>query len=182
MEKFKELSKLTEIDSRHLAFAKVTGNLPDLEKIHQLLSKETLNPEVPEDIQSQFNVARNMAIYSYFLYSLAPEVQHKTYTVIEFALRIKSEQHQIQKKSSKPMMLRQLLKLALKKGWINDKGFRHVKNPSDSNQWCKDMVDTIPNLRNSQAHGTHLLVPDFYHHIRVCADFINQLFPTEAHA
>lgn len=182
MEKFKELSELTEIDSRHVAFAKVTGYLPDLEKVYQLLSEETLNPEVPEDIQSQFNVARNMAVYSYFLYSLAPEVQHKTYTVIEFALRIKSEQNQMQKKSSKPMMLRQLLKLALKNGWINDKGFRHVKNPSDSNEWCKEMINTIPRLRNSQAHGTHILVPDFHHHICVCADFINQLFTPETHS
>ena len=182
MEKFKELDELTKIDSRHIAMGKVCGYIPNLEKTYQLLREETLNPEVPEDIQSQFNVARNMAMYSYFLYSLAPEVQHKTYTIIEFALRTKFEKVQLPNKQNKPLMLRNLLNLALNKGWIKDKGFRHIEAPTDSNEWCKNMINTIPSLRNSQAHGTPLLVPDFYHHIRVCADLINQLFPMEPHA
>lgn len=178
MEKFKKLNELTEIDSRHIAFAKVTGYLPDLDRVYIKLSEVNLGPGVPDDIHSQFNVARNMAIYSYFLYSLAPEIQLKTYTVIEFALRIKAEKEGIKNKNSKPLMLRQLLNHAVNKGWVKDDGFRHIKNPSNSNEWCRKMIMTIPNLRNSQAHGSHLLVPDFYHHICVCADFINQLFPT----
>ena len=73
-------------------------------------------------------------------------------------------------------MLRELMLHAVNSGWIQDKGFRHIENPSDENEWCKEMIKTLPSLRNKQAHGSNMLTPDCYHHICVCADIINQLF------
>ncbi len=180
MEEFKEYSELTKIDNRYLSLAQLTGTIPDLKKIHSALGEIHLNSEVPTDIKSQFNVARNMALYSYFLYSLVPEVQLKSYTIIEYALRLKAEKEGVNKNAKRPLMLRKLLDLAVKQGWVKDSGFRHINDPSSSNDWCKSMVHTISDLRNSQAHGSTMLTPDFYHHICVCADFINQLFPGKA--
>jgi transketolase len=51
-----------------------------------------------------------------------------------------------------------------------------IMTPSDENEWCKEMIKTLPSLRNKQAHGSNMLTPDCYHHICVCADIINQLF------
>jgi hypothetical protein len=96
----------------------------------------------------------------------------KTYTLIEHALKLKV-------KPEKRMMLGKLLRVALNNGWISNAGFRHIENPLPDNEWCEAMLKGIPDLRNSQAHGSSMLVGDCLHHIAVCADFINQLFPEE---
>lgn len=172
MEELKSLDELTEMDEKHRLMGAVCGAVPSLEKMHDFLSQERLNRQVPDEIKGQFNVARNMALYSYYFYALAPEVHLKTYTLIEHALKLKV-------KPEKHMMLGKLLRVALANGWVSDAGFRHIENPSPDDEWCKAMLKGIPDLRNSQAHGSSMLVGDCLHHIAVCADFINQLFPQE---
>ena len=172
MEELKSLEELTEMDEKNRLMGDFCGAVPSLEKMHHLLSQESLTSQVPDEIKDQFNVARNMALYTYYFYALAPEVQLKTYTVIEHALKlkIKPETH---------MMLRKLLRFALRSNWISDAGFRHIENPSSDNKWCESMLESIPYLRNSKAHGSSMLRGDCIHHIAVCADFINQLFPDD---
>jgi hypothetical protein len=171
MEELKSLDELTKMDEKHRLMGAVCGSVPSLEKMHDLLSQERLNSQVPDEIKGQFNVARNMALYSYYFYALAPEVHLKTYTLIEHALKLKV-------KPEKRMMLGKLLCVALHNEWISDAGFRHIENPSPDNEWCKEMLKGIPHLRNSQAHGSSMLEGNCIHHIAVCADFINQLFPS----
>ena len=170
MEEFKSLDELTEMDEKHRLMGAVCGSVPSLKGMHQYLADETLNEEVPDEIKGQFNVAKNMALYSYFFYALAPEVHLKTYSIIEHALRIKT-------KPKKTMMLKALINHAVAQRWISDSGFRHINSPSPDNEWCKSMVEVISSLRNSKAHGSTMLVGNCLHHISVCADFINQLFP-----
>lgn len=172
MEELKSLEELNKMDEKHRLMGAICGSVPSLEEMHDFLSKEILNRQTPDEIKNQFNVARNMALYSYYFYALAPEVHMKTYTLIEHALRLKM-------KTEENIMLRKLLRAALANGWISDSGFRHIRNPSPDNEWCKAMLKGIPHLRNSHAHGSSMLVGDCLHHISVCADFINQLFPQE---
>lgn len=79
------------MDIAHLHFGHITGRVPNIEKCHKALSEIELHAGVPEDVRGQFNVARNMALYQYFMYALAPEVQMKTFSVIELALRRRLE-------------------------------------------------------------------------------------------
>lgn len=171
MEEFKSLEELTVMDEKHRLMGAICGTVPSLEGMHKFLLEEILNDEVPAEIQGQFNVVKNMALYSYFFYALAPEVHLKTYTVIEHALRLRA-------KPKKPMMLKALINHAVSQRWIKDSGFRHIENPTPDNEWCKSLVDVVPSLRNSKAHGSSMLTGDCLHHISACADFINQLFPS----
>lgn len=170
MEEFKTLEELTIMDEKHRLMATVFGAVPDLEKMHQSLSEERLNEAVPDEIKGQFNVARNMALYTYFFYALAPEVQLKSYSLIEHALKVKAN-------PKKRVMLRNLVRLAVDKGWVSDSGFRHIEKTGSGNEWCRSLPDVLADLRNGQAHGSTFLAGDCLHHVRVCADFINQLFP-----
>ena len=175
MEEFKQLSEVCKIDEKHVLLSKVSGGILSLELLHKVLSEIELNSSVPDKIKGQFNVARNMALYTYYFYALAPEVQHKTYTVIEYALKIKAN-------TSKKLMLKRLLTMAVENKWISDSGFRHIDSPDENNSYCKSLINVLPNLRNGAAHGQSLLLPDCIGHIEKCADFINQLFPdTKAH-
>src|SRR5467141_1534588 len=82
-------------------------------RLHAYVSSITMHSGVPEEIRSQFNVARNMALYQYFFYALAPEVQLKTYTIIEYALRLRAG-------TGKKLMLKDLIEKANREGWISD--------------------------------------------------------------
>lgn len=171
MEEFKSLEELTEMDGKHRLMGAICGSVPSLEKMHKYLSQEVLNDEVPDEIKGQFNVAKNMALYSYYFYALAPEVHLKTYTVIEHALRLKIN-------PKKRMMFKALINHAVSQRWIKDSGFRHLDNPSPDDEWCKSMVEVMPSMRNSKAHGSSMLVGDCLNHISSCTDFVNQLFPS----
>lgn len=166
---FKRMEELTEIDELHVLMARVTGRLLDINLLYRAVESIELGGAVPDDIRGQFNVARNMALYTYFCYALAPEVQLKTFTIIELALRLRAG-------NPKGKTLRPLLKLAVSEGWIRDSGFRHVENPLPGNPYCHSLIDTLPALRNGSAHGSTNLTPDTVWYLERCADLVNQLF------
>ena len=169
MSGLKNLSEIIQMDKSHESMATLTGLIPSLEGMHKVLSSYKLHSNVPLDVQKQFDVARNMALYSYFYYALAPEVHHKTYTVIEMALRIKAS-------SNERLMLKALLKKAVDENWISDFGFRHLPNPTEENLYCKRLIDVMPRLRNNHAHGTNMLFQNCLEHVMIATDLINQLF------
>jgi len=171
MENLKSLDEIHKIDERHVLLEQITGRVLNLEKLHAAVSEINLNSTVPEKIRGQFNVARNMAIYTYFMYSLAPEVHMKTYSVMEMALR---DFYDGDEKTN----LKTLVRKAVESGVIQDAGFRHVPD-NQENSYSKNFVDIYPKLRNSMAHGSSMLTPDCIDNIERCADFVNQLFPTE---
>ena len=169
MEELKDLNALTSMDETHALIGGITGKVPDLPKRHAYVASVTMHEGVPEEIRGQFNVARNMALYQYFMYSLAPEVQLKTYTIIEYALRLRNG-------SSKKMPLAALLEKAVAHGWIQDKGFRHLEHAGQENSYSRSLPQVLPLLRNEAAHGSSHLTPDCIGHLEKCADLVNQLF------
>lgn len=170
MEELKTLDSLEQIDDRHVLLGQLTGRIWSKEFLHATVSAITVNDSAPEDIKSQFNVARNLALYSYYCYSFAPVTQAATFTVIEFALKLKEG-------SSKKIAFMHLLEMAVRKGWIQDSGFRHIENPTEGNVYSTSLSTIIPSLRNDFAHGSNQLTPDIIFYLEVCADFVNQLFP-----
>lgn len=169
MEELKSLAALTLMDEIHVLIGGLTGRVPDLSKRYAHVASITMHDGVPEVIRGQFNVARNMALYQYFMYSLAPEVQLKTYTIIEHALRLRID-------PSKKTGLAALLTKAAAEEWIRDKGFRHISSADDSNPYSRALAHVLPQLRNDAAHGSGHLTPDCIGHLEKCADLVNQLF------
>jgi hypothetical protein len=148
MEEFKSLDQLTKMDPRY-ALNNGNDSVLSLQKMHQVLAEETLNNHVADQIKDQFNIIKNMALYSFFCHSLTAEVQFKCYSLIEYALKLK-----IQPK--KPMMLKALLEHALNQSWISDSGFRHIQQASSDNQGCKLMINQIPSLRSLNELGSNV--------------------------
>jgi hypothetical protein len=169
MEQFKSFAEITTIDESHLAWAQLTGRLISLPALHAALAEIDVHAGVPGDVRGQFNVARNMALYHFFHYAMAPEVQMKTYAVIELALKQRFP-------DSARKSLAALLKKALNSGLLTDGGFRHLRDPDPSNSYCNHLLEILPLLRNESAHGSTFLSPDCIGHIEKCADLINQLF------
>jgi hypothetical protein len=168
MDSFKAFTDITSIDPQHLFLERMGGKKLELQSYHREIEALTLHQGVPQVIFGQFNIARNMALYSFFFYSLGAEVQLKACSVIEHALRIRANRQDL--------MLRQLLTLANEKNWLSDACFRHVKDPDRANKYCRSLERILPQQRNESAHGVPPLVWDCVGHIERCADLINQLF------
>lgn len=157
------------MDERHHLLGQVIDGVPTLERLHFIVSEIRMHDGVPQAVREQFNIARNMALYTYFMMTLAPEVQFKTFRIIEQALRIRAN-------ASARDSLKSILDRAETEGWLADSGFRHIASPSLENVYCIRLFESLRRLRNNFAHGGATLTPDSAIYLSVCADFVNQLF------
>ncbi len=145
----------------------------------------TLMQSVAGSVREQFDAARNIFLYSWFVYSFIPIAQLHAFSSVEYAIRIKS---------GKPLMLKAGLELAIKEQWIKDSGFRYYNqnvrhdmfaddippagspDAKDIQAYCKILLDSFPYLRNELAHGNPMTYPGGLDLFAICADLINQLF------
>lgn len=175
----------TIMDSKHLGIFRKRG----LEDFHRAADSIRLHASVPEPIRDHFQTARNLIIYSWFYYPFNITAQLSAYTSVEFALRTKTKDRKTR--------FSVLLKKAVDKGWISDRGFSIARRrkqaiqrmnegmppkfqtpePAMVREYCDVLAKTIPSLRNSLAHGTTMLHEQGASHVRICAELINQLFP-----
>ncbi len=175
MEKFKEFENITKPDRRNLGFCKInneTGetNPLELKDIYNSISSVQLANRVPEQIISQFNVAKNLTVYSWFSYSFHQIAELKAYSTLEMALRLKIK---------KDYGLKKLLQEAVRLDLIKDKGFSHIADKIkdiDATTYSKELPKIITDFRNKLAHGSTMLHPGAILSLRICADIINQLF------
>ena len=160
MEELKKLSEINSPDSRTTGFVMVnreTGQkrpfcICDLHGEVELIK---LDETVPEEVRSQFNVARNLCLYSWYCYAFHNVACFKAYSTIELALRIR-----LGKPEEAICNLRPMLDEALVKGFIMD----------------KSLPETIPYLRNLAAHGSPMNAPWAVPMLRECAEVLNQIF------
>lgn len=186
----KPFDQILEPDSMQRGFAlynRETGVSRDrtLKDHYSGIESISLMQSVPESVRQQFDAARNLFLYSWFVYSFVPIAQLQAFSSVEYAIRIKS---------GKPLMLTKGLELAIKEHWIKDSGFhccdmdvRHGTlgddaqpetslDAKDNQTYCKILLDSFPYLRNELAHGNPMTYPGGLDMFAICADLINQLF------
>jgi len=199
MESLKELSEITEPDVRQKCFVildlvKGISRPFTLEDFHRSAASIELHSGVPEKIRSHFETARNLIIYSWFYYPFNVTAQLAAYTTVEFALRTKYQ--------DRKTTFKNLLERAVNSGLVSDRGFsipttkatrikEHNRNrPPDFrfpeiqivDAYSKQLIHSLRFLRNKSAHGSTMLHNHGPGTVRICAEFINQLFPHPAPA
>ncbi|MBN1618895.1 hypothetical protein JW887_06180 [Candidatus Dojkabacteria bacterium] len=174
-EQLKDFDDILKPDTRSDLFTVTnlrTGDArkAELEDVFALVSSITLSDSVPEDIISQFNIARNLAIYTWFSYSFHQISELKSFSTLESALR-----HIYPHKRG----LGKLISSAVKDRRINDIGFSHIASDGrdeSSINYVNKLKELIPSFRNDLAHGSTTLHDGCFFTLRFCAEFINQLF------
>ena len=133
-------------------------------------SNIALSAAAPEDVQSQFNIARMLGIYAWLYYPFHQIAELKAFSTVEIALRLRFPDV----KSA----LKKLLSFAVKNGVVVDEGFSHIAvGDDDPTRYSKELPSLVSFLRNDLAHGSSMLHPDSLLTLRICAEIINQLFP-----
>lgn len=178
----KPLDEIYEPDSRHEYFVRITPNaghpvLITLEEYHSKIADIKLTGASPEVVINQFDVSRNLFLYSWFVYEFTTPAAMQAFASVELALRVRlwDKDH----RKYRPQKLRQLLQIAVDRHWIQDSGFPHLheieqwrksinweaigtspnSGPSsnDLQAYSRQLPDSLAALRNSLAHGSPFL-------------------------
>lgn len=130
MEEFKSLDEVTTVDVRNTFFVlrnRVTGEArpQGLKDHYESVNRFTLNRAVPEKVQSRFNTAKNILLYTWFVYDFYPVAELQALSALELALRerIGDESIEILKKQKKPLGMRTFIEHAVEKKWIKNEDF-----------------------------------------------------------
>jgi hypothetical protein len=175
MEELKSFEELLLPDSRWEFFAfrnHITNkvNKYELSDLYKNAESINLSENVPDDIKSQFNVARMLCVYTWLYYPFHQIAELKAFSTVEMALK---------NKFNKPRSsLKSLIQHAVNKGLIKDINFSHsvVKNSNYTENSVK-LPEIVSELRNDLAHGSTTLRPGSMTTLRNCAEIINQIYP-----
>jgi len=210
-DEFKPLAEVTLPDVRQKFWARLqpdgTFRGVQLKDLHNRMSELTLNSTAPEGVRTGFETARNLFLYSWFVYRFLTVAELQAYAALEFAL---GERIEIEKAGHIRGLSRRF-DFAVKKRWLRAEGVRRYRqvakrrkeyskeqeqifkeflkteggwrNPDartedeHASDYLRNLKDGIPKLRNSVAHGNPMLHGGAGLTLEICCDLINQLFP-----
>jgi hypothetical protein len=125
-----------------------------IEDIYLGVERIRLNDNVPESVRSHFEIARNLILYSWFVYSFNVVAEMQAFASLEMAVR--------EITSDRKTPLKVLL----------DKVFKG-RQLSDS----LALSHAITKRRNNLAHGSTSMHGQGLVFVAVCSELINELFP-----
>lgn len=198
----KPLDELTLPDPR-ISWEPLFQGIVDSDKafeIHKRVSAYSgLHAGVPQTVISQFEVARNLMVYSYFVFEFQTQAELQAYAALEFAMRERlghptREIKRGKKTKTVSLMLNELLRKAIGEkliqpellpswSWAKDRRkwfadiYGHPFDPLTAEDWLEMVVKLITDFRNHIAHGNpHLQLPNSLNQLELCADIINSVF------
>lgn len=198
MDKLKKLSEINLPDPRsemYSIYDEASGEYRSktIEDHYAIVNTITLHSGVPEKIREHFETTKNLLLYSWFVYRFIPVAEFHAASTLEYALKHKTD--------GKIRGLYRLIDHAISQGWVKNEGFSVWQNSKRMNDEQKRMYEelskitqqeiefheepfdyleklkeSIPYIRNAYAHGSSMLYPGGYGKLKICAEFINQLF------
>src|SRR5579859_3142489 len=93
----------------------------NLEDHHANIDSVRISEKVPKEIKTQFDTAKNLSLYSWYVYRFGPVAEHQAYVTFEFALRERLKAT-IQKPLNPPGF-KTLLQMAVDQGLLKNEGF-----------------------------------------------------------
>ncbi|AWP23810.1 hypothetical protein C4901_11110 [Acidiferrobacter sp. SPIII_3] len=157
----KVLAELCQPDRRQF------GTVGTVEDYYTALKALVLVDSVPEDIRKQFDIARDLMLYGWFVYEFYTVASQQALACLEFGLR---EACQIVNRGVNPCGKRKGLRCYLE--WVEKRGL------IPKGKYHENISQFMAYLRNSAAHGSDTLLnyalamPG----LELVADLLNDVF------
>jgi hypothetical protein len=196
MDSLKTLAEIWTPDSRQTSWVRLNsedGSMRPLtlEDHYASVQQIIVNPLVPEDIRQHMETAKNLALYSWYVYRFIPVAELHAYAAFEWALRIR-----LNEPDDATPSFRRLLADAVKAGMLKTEDFKEFSEPDpfpivtgnslvDANlpptihaspEFLSVFQEAIVTLRNMLAHGSVSIWPSGIMTLSVIATAINALF------
>jgi hypothetical protein len=170
-----------------------------LADFHERLNICPLSSNVPEKVRIQFETAKNLMLYAWFVFEFQTIAELQAYAALELGLRARlgnPTRTITSKKGQKivPLMLAELLSKAVseklivpenlpswewakvRREWFS-KEYGTPIQPFSASEWMQDIQKHLPDSRNHLAHGNqHLWLNNSFSQIELCGDLIAALF------
>ena len=162
MERLKPRNEVLSPDVRnqHRAnFDHSTGVISEMafDSIYDEVEKIRINNTAPESVRSHFEIARNLVLYSWFVYSFNVVAAMQAFASLEMALKARTGEP------------KGGLKRQLEKVFSGRKLSSGIGSPVD-------LSVALSHLRNDLAHGSPTMHGQGLTIIRACADLINEIY------
>lgn len=162
MENLKPLTEVYQPDIRYRSrvdLDKITGVVSEtsIESIYYLIEPLKLSATVPEEVRSHFETAKNLALYSWFVYSFNVVAAMQAFASLEMALRTKNGDQ------TTPF------KILLDKAFNNRKLTAGIDPPID-------LSVALSRMRNDLAHGSSKMHGQGVAVLQMCSELINEIF------
>jgi hypothetical protein len=162
MENLKPLAEVCQPDMRYrgrVDLDTITGVVSEttIESIYSLIEPLKLGANVPEEVRSHFETAKNLALYSWFVYSFNVVAAMQAFASLEMALRT------ISGDKTTPF------KILLDKSFNNRKLTAGIGPPID-------LSVALSRMRNDLAHGSSTMHGQGVAVLQISAELINELF------
>jgi hypothetical protein len=159
MERLKRLEDICRPDERYqnrvdIDFSTGAVTPTMVESIYVLVEEIKLGAGVPDEVRSHFETARNLALYSWFIYSFNVVAGMQAFASLEMAVR--------EKTGDRRTVFKKLLDQVFK-------GRQFAAGVS--------LSTVVTKLRNDLAHGSSTMHGQGISSLRFCAALINELFP-----
>lgn len=159
MEQFKRLEDVYEPDVRYtgridLDLTTGTAAPMTIKSIYSVVESIQLNAGVPDEVRSHFEVARNLALYSWFVYSFHEVAALRAMASLEMAARAKSGEPETPFKN------------------LIEKLF-----PGRELAPGISLGKAVTYFRNEFAHGSNMLTGQGLMFLRRCSELIKELYP-----
>jgi hypothetical protein len=159
MEHLKRLADICQPDERNqnrcdidLTTGAVTPTT--VESIYAMVEEIRLNAGIPDEVRNHFEIARNLTLYSWFVYSFNVVAGMQAFASLEMAVRAKTGDR------------RTVFKNLLNKAFNGRQLAAGVS-----------LATTVTKLRNDLAHGSATMHGQGLGVLGMCADLINDLYP-----
>lgn len=133
----KSLDKVLEPDPRSDSFA---GGLAGA---HRELSEISVNAEVPKGVQQLFATAKNVSLYSWFVYRFHQVGESVAFQALELALRTRCEADTEFQRLNQRGSLRVYLEYAASAGWLSNAGFSNLRRIAAARARMRKFIEAI---------------------------------------
>ena len=117
---------------------------------HAALAAIALHCGVPKTVRQLFETAKNVSLYSWYVYPFNQVSELTAFAALEMALREKFESEGPQSLARKRTpMLRELLRLAHQRRWLRDEGFEMLPALAARRVRDRDITEAIMKQRES---------------------------------
>jgi hypothetical protein len=141
--------------------------------LHDDVAALELNEAVPEKIRHQFDLARNVYLYSWFVYDFATVAEQQAYAALEAALR-----HRYHVETGKPPdkpSLKSLFDFMIARNLLDAADFEFPAAWAPGGTYSE--LEVLRMVRNTLAHGKFHLMPGGSHSaLETCHFIITRLF------
>lgn len=129
-EYLRPLEYVTKPDPRSVSFVRWDTEKQEfvpraLADHHAAMSTLNLHAGVPEDVTIQFETAKNLFVYAWFVYRFHAVSEHQSLTCLEFGLRERfGKDMAASRKLRRTLTLKPLLRHAVDRGHVRNEGFK----------------------------------------------------------